>query len=74
MLHGHRVRLVDAFRVFDANNSKRLGAASTYRCPLPSCPRLPMLQPIHMHIHAFRFSEAHELHHNIFCLFCPCLY
>ena len=28
MLHGHRIRLVDAFRVFDANNSKKLAAAS----------------------------------------------
>ena len=28
MLLGHRVRLIDAFRVFDANNSKRLAQAS----------------------------------------------
>lgn len=30
MLLGHRVRLIDAFRVFDANNSKKLGSASKH--------------------------------------------
>lgn len=40
MLLGHRVRLIDAFRVFDANNSKRLGLASTLRSS-PSSPPTP---------------------------------
>jgi hypothetical protein len=37
MLLGHRVRLIDAFRVFDANNSRRLGLASKPRAYTPTC-------------------------------------
>jgi hypothetical protein len=43
MLLGHRVRLIDAFRVFDANNSRRLGLASKPRSITRTCVNLSSL-------------------------------
>ena len=60
MLLGHRVRLIDAFRVFDANNSKRLAQASKPTLKLPCmhrCQSGPAQTPHHVLLMLFRFRK-----------------